>query len=103
AASKLYLLGSQVRIRIIAELLSKYQNAIEWSAQLVGHVGQELGLVLRSKSQFLCLFFQGTAGLLDFLILAFPLDVLFGKLLRFLRQLLVGLLQFLLLHLEFGG
>ena len=43
------------------------------------------------------------AGLLDFLVLAFDFDVLFGELLRFLRQLLVGLLQFFLLHLEFGG
>ncbi len=42
------------------------------------------------------------AGLLNFLILAFHFDVLFGQLLGFLRQLLVGLLQLLLLGLKFS-
>ena len=42
-------------------------------------------------------------GLLDFLVLAFHFDVLLGQLLRLLCQLLVRLLQFLLLRLQFGG
>ena len=43
------------------------------------------------------------ARLLDFLVLAFHFHVLFGELLGFLRQLLVGLLQFGLLRLQLGG
>ena len=43
------------------------------------------------------------AGLLDFLVLPLHLDVLFGELLRLLFQLLVGLLEFELAGLKFGG
>ncbi len=100
-AGELHLLRSQIAIRIFTELLAQNQNAVQRRAQLVRHVRQEFGLVLRGKRQFLGLFFQGAAGLLDFLVLAFDFDVLFGQLLRFLRQLLVGLLQLLLLRLEF--
>ena len=95
--------GRQVAVGIVAELLAEDQNAVERRAQLVRHVGQELRLVLRGQRQFLGLFFQRAARLLDFLVLALHFDVLFGQLLRFLRQLFVGLLQFLLLRLQFGG
>ena len=67
------------------------------------HVGQEFRLVLRGQRQFFGFFLQCAAGLLNLLVLALDFYVLLGKLLRFLRQLLVGLLQFLLLHLQFGG
>ena len=56
------------------------------------HIGQEFGFVLGRQRQFLGLFFDGPAGLLNFLILAFHFRVLFGELLRFLRQLLILLL-----------
>ena len=102
-ARELDLLGRQVAVRVVAELLAQHQNAVERRAQLVRHVGQEFGLVLRGERQFLGLLFQRAAGLLDFLVLAFDFDVLLGKLLRFLRQLLVGLLQLFLLRLQFGG
>ena len=46
---------------------------------------------------------SGAARLLDFLVLALDFHVLLGKLLGFLRQLLVGLLQFGLLGLKLGG
>ena len=85
-----------------AELLAEHEDAVERRAQLVRHVGQELGLVLRGERQLAGLFFQGAAGLLDFLVLAFHFGVLLGELLGLLRQLLVGLLQFLLLGLQFG-
>ena len=96
-------LRGQIAVGIVAELLAQHQNAVERRAQLVRHVGQEFGLVLRGERQFLGLLFQRAAGLLDFLVLAFDFDVLFGQLLRLLRQLLVGLLQFFLLRLQFGG
>jgi len=41
-SGKFDLLGSEVGIRIVAELLPKNQNAVERGAQLVRHVGQEL-------------------------------------------------------------
>ena len=95
--------GGQVAVGVVGELLAQHQDAVERRAQLVRHVGQEFRLVLRGERQFLGLFFQRAAGLLDFLVLALHFDVLFGQLLRFLRQLLVGLLQFFLLRLQFGG
>ena len=64
---------------------------VQRRSQLVRHVRQELRLVLRSERQLFGLLFQRAAGLLDFLVLAFHFDVLFGELLRFLRQLLVRL------------
>jgi hypothetical protein len=93
-------LGVKLLVRIVAELLAKNQNAVERRAQLVRHVGQELGLVFGGERQFLGLFFERAARLLDFLVLAFDFHVLLGELLRFLRQLLVGLLQFFLLGLQ---
>ncbi len=102
-AGELDLLGREVAVGIVAELLAKHQDAVERRAQLVGHVGQEFGLVLGSERQLLGLFFQRAASLLDFLVLALDFDVLLGQLLGFLRQLLVGLLQLLLLGLQFGG
>ncbi len=73
---------------------------VERRAQLVRHVGQELGLVLRGEGEFLGLLFQRAAGLLDLLVLAFDFGVLLGQLLGLLGELLVGLLQFLLLRLQ---
>ena len=67
------------------------------------HVREELGLVLRCQRQLGRLVFQRAAGLLDLLVLALHFDVLFGELLRLLRELLVGLLQLLLLRLELAG
>src|SRR5208337_3687437 len=39
--SKFDLLRSKVRVRIVAELLSQNQNAVEGCPQLVGHIGEE--------------------------------------------------------------
>src|ERR1700733_2494369 len=43
---KLNLLGRQVAVRVVGELLAEHQNAVQRRSQLVRHVGQELGLVL---------------------------------------------------------
>src|SRR6202047_4707600 len=91
-AGELNLFWRQVSIRVIAELLAQHQDAVKWRAQLMRHVSQELRLVLGGQSQLLRLLFQGAAGLLDFLVFALDLNVLFGELLRFLRELLVCLL-----------
>ena len=49
------------------------------------------------------LFLERTPGLLNLLVLALDFDVAFGKLLRLLLQLLVGLLQLFSLRLQFSG
>ena len=102
-AGELDLLRQQVAVWVVAELLAEDENAVERRAQLVGHVRQEVRLVLRGEREFLGLFLERAAGLLDFLVFAFDFDVLFGKLLSFLGKLLVGLLQFFLLRLKLGG
>jgi hypothetical protein len=71
------LFGRQVSVRIVAELLSQHQNAVERRTQLVRHIGQELGLVFGGERQFLGFLFECSTGLFDFLIFAFDFDVLF--------------------------
>ena len=102
-ARELDLLRREVALGVVRQLLAEDQDAVERRAQLVRHVGEELGLVPRGQRQLLGLVLERAAGLLDLLVLAFDLDVLFGELLRLLRQLLVGLLQLLLLRLQLAG
>ena len=102
-AGELDLLGRQVAVGVLGQLLAQDQDRVQRRAQLVRHVGQELGLVLRGQRELGRLFFQRAAGLLDFLVLALHFDVPLGKLLRLLLELLVGLLQLPLLGLQLGG
>ena len=102
-ARELDLFGREVLLRVIGELLAENQNAVQRRAQLVRHVGQELRLVLRGQRELFGLLFEGAPCLFDFLILAFDFGVLLGELLRLQRELLVGLLQFLLLRLQLVG
>ena len=101
-AGELDLTRRQVAVRVVAQLLAEDQDRVQRRAQLVRHVGQELGLVLRGQRELRRLLLHRAPGLLDFLVLALHLDVLFGELLRLLLQLLVGLLQLALLGLQFG-
>ena len=102
-ARELDLLGREIAVRVVAELLAEDQDAVERRAQLVRHVGEEFGLVLRGQRKLGRLFLQRAARLLDFLVLALHFDVAFGELLRLLLELLVGLLQLVLLRLQFAG
>ena len=86
--------GAQVARGVLGQLLAEDQDRVERRAQLVRHVRQELGLVLGGERQFGRLLLERAAGLLDFLVLALDFGVLLGQLLRLVRQLLVGLLQF---------
>ena len=88
-------LRRQVAVGVVAELLAEDQDAVERRAQLVRHVGEELGLVLRGERQLGRLLLERAARLLDLLVLALDLDVALGELLRLLLELLVGLLQLL--------
>src|SRR5204863_7632019 len=92
----------QIAVGVFGELLAEDQDAVQRRAQLVRHVGEEFGLVLRGQREFARLLLQRAAGLFDFLILALDFDVALGELLGLLLELLVGLLQFLLLGLQFA-
>ncbi len=94
------LLGRQVAVRIFRQQLGQDQQTVERRAQLVRHVGQELGLVLGRQSQLLGLFFQRLPGPVDLAILALDLGVLRRQQFGLFFQLLVGLLQLLALLLE---
>ena len=102
-AGELDLPGREVAVGVVGELLAQDQDAVERRAQLVRHVGEEFRLVLRGQRELGRLLLQGAACLLDFLVLAFHLDVSLGKLLRLLLELVVGLLQLALLRLQFAG
>ena len=88
---------------VFGELLAEDQDRIERRAQLVRHVRQELGLVLRGERQLGGLFLERVAGLLDLGVLALDLGVLLGEQPRLGAQLLVGLLQFALAGLQLDG
>ena len=58
-------LGVRLPAGIVGQLLAEDQDRVERRAQLVRHVGEELGLVLRSERQLGRLFLQRATGLLD--------------------------------------
>ena len=95
--------GAQVLVRVLRELLAEDQDAVERRAQLVRHVGQELGLVARGERQLGGLLLQRAPRQLDFLVLALDFRVLLGEQLRLVGQLLVRLLQLGLLRLQLAG
>ena len=97
---ELDLLLGQVAVGVVAEQLREDQQRVERRPQLVRHVRQELGLVLRGERELLRLLLERAAGLLDLGVLDLDPPVLLLELLRALLQLLVRLLQLLLLGLE---
>ena len=96
-------LRAQVAVRVAGELVGQDQQAVQRRAQLVGHVRQELRLVLGGQGELLGLLLEGRAGLLDFLVLLLDLDVLLGQQGGLLLELLVGLPQLFLLRLQLSG
>jgi hypothetical protein len=52
-ARELDLLGVEVALRVVREQPGQDEQAVERRAQLVRHVGQELGLVLRGQRELL--------------------------------------------------
>ena len=102
-AGEFDLLGRQIAVRIFGELLAEDQDAVERRAQLVRHVGEEFRLVFRGQRKLGRLFLERAPRLFDFLVLSLHLDVALGELLGLLFELFVGLLQFLLLRLQFAG
>ena len=97
---ELHLLAGEVALGLRAQLVGEDQQRVERRAQLVRHVREELGLVLRGERQLVRLFLQVLAGLLHFRVLALHLLVLVGEQPRLLLQLLVGVLQLFLAALQ---
>ena len=102
-AGKIDLLWLQIAAGILGELLTENEDRVQRRAQLVRHVREELGLILRGQREFRGFFFERAPGLFDFHVLALDLRVSLGELPRLLFELLVGLLKFLLSGLQFDG
>ena len=85
---------------VVLQLAGEDQQAVERRAQLVRHVREELGLVLRGDGELLGLLLDESLGELDLLVLALDLDVLLGEAARLLAEVLVGAAQLLLARLQ---
>ena len=96
-------LRRQVALGVLRELVGEDQQAVERRPQLVRHVREELGLVLRGQGELLRLLLERLPGLLDFGVLPLDLDVLVGQQAGLLLELLVGALQLLLPALQLLG
>ena len=68
-----------VVVGVVLELLGQDQQAVQRRAQLVRHVGDELGLVLRRDRELAGLLLDEALGLLDLEVLLLGLDVLLGE------------------------
>ena len=69
----------QVLVVVARQLAREDQQAVERRAQLVRHVREELGLVLRRDRELLGLLLDQALGPLDLLVLALDLGVLLGQ------------------------
>ena len=96
------LLLGQVAVAVLAQLFGQQQQAVERRAQLMRHVGEKFGLVLRRQRELLRLFLQAVAGNFDFAILGFDFGILLGQLARLALQFGISLAQRGLLRLEFA-
>ncbi|MNN53243.1 hypothetical protein D3C81_1679860 [compost metagenome] len=92
---ELHLLFAEVALAVFRQQLGQNQRAVEWRAQLVGHVGEEFGLVLAGALQVVGASLQLLLGLVQLVVLAV-------QSVGAIRQLLVGLLEFSLLGLQVG-
>ena len=101
-ARELDLLLVEVALLVVGQQLRQDQQRVERGAQLVAHVGQELGLVLGGQRQLLGLLLDRAAGHVDLEVLGFDLALLVLEQLRLFLQLLVGVVQLFLLGGELG-
>ncbi len=103
-AGELHLIVAEVALGVVGQQLGQDQRAVQWRAQLVGHVGKEFGLVAAGALQFVSALFEHQLYLVQALILLVHLVALAGQLFGLLGQLLVGLLQLglLLFHVRLG-
>ncbi len=85
-ARVLHLALGEVAVRVVLELLGEHEQAVQRRAQLVRHVRDELGLVLRRDGELGRLLLDEPLGLLHLLVLALDLAVLVGEQRRLLRR-----------------
>ena len=102
-AGELDLPGGEVGVRVLGEQPRQQQQRVQRGAQLVAHVGQELGLVLAGLGELLGLLLHAAPGRVDLDVLDLDVAVLLGQLLGLLLQLGVGALQLGRLVLQLGG
>ena len=102
-ARELDLLAGEVAVGVVAELLAEDQDAVERRAQLVRHVGQELGLVLRGERQLGAFSSSARRACSISWFLRSTSTFCSASCCAFCAELLVGLLQLLLLRLQLGG
>ena len=100
-AAVVHLWRGQVAFGVPSQLLGEDEQTVERRPQLVRHVGQEFRLVLGGAGQLLGLLLQCPLGLFHLPVLAFNLILLLIQQAGFHDQFLVGLLQYLLLALQF--
>ena len=97
---ELDLLGVQVAVAVLGQHPRQDQQRVQRRAQLVAHVGQELGLVLRAQGELGGLLLEARAGELDLGVLDLDVAVLLLEHERLVLQLVVGLAQLVRLLLE---
>ena len=97
---ELDLLLVEVAGRVLGQHPRQDQEAVERRPQLVAHVRQELGLVLRGQRELRGLLLEAAAGELDLRVLDLDVAVLLGEQDRLVLELVVGLAQLLGLLLE---
>ena len=83
----------EIAVAVFRQQLGQNQRAIERRAQLVAHVGKELGLVAAGALQLLGTLFQLRLDAAEGGVALVQLVALVGQCLRLLGELLVGLLQ----------
>ena len=91
------LLFVEIALRVVGQQLRQDEQRVERRPQLVAHVGEELGLVLRGQRELLGLLLDRAARHFDFEVLGLDLLLLVLEQLRLLLKLLVGRVQLLLL------
>ncbi|MNX55497.1 hypothetical protein D3C86_862620 [compost metagenome] len=92
--------GREIVFRVVAELPGQDQQAVQWRSELMGHTGEEFGLVLGGQHQLLRLLLQRQFGDFDFAVLALDFGFLLRQQSSLVPQFLVGLSQFFLLPLQ---
>ena len=97
------LLVAEVAVAVVRQQPGQDEQRVERRPQLVGHVGQELGLVLRGERELLGLLLDRQAGHLDLAVLDLDALVLVGEQRHLLGELGVGALQLLLPALQLLG
>jgi hypothetical protein len=100
---ELDLLRLEVALAVVGEHAREDEQRVERRAQLVAHVGQELGLVLRGQRELGGLLLQPGPSQLDLRVLDLDVAVLLLEDERLVLQLVIGLAQLLGLLLELLG